>query len=1286
MHTIFFDKTKREQGSPLLRTLVATFVVLLIPHLSYAGDSCVERLMNNVAAARNHCEGAFHCWPPGGGPSWQTGTFTSGSAYVNQNGHLAIDGLCSHVSCNGSPAWSHDMPSAVYCSASELPDFKNDKTLVRDLTCKKGSILKVENRAIGESVKLVGSSFSMNYFSHWSVGKKDLYKSVIKLPDLNTAVVSYDIDVILDGLSIFTQSRPNLGPESFSFQWDGLDNFGNSVIGSKKLELNIKQNLASSNLMFQKIIILGSFKATALGLGGWLPNVYKFYDKNSGTLFSGTGDVRKVLTQPWGTSGYMIADEDGRAVHLFNSDGRIAFTKSGLVGATQLEFVYDSNGRLISILEPFSRTTSLVRDGSGNFVSITAANGQVTSIELDSNGYLKKMTNPNSEAYEMTYTSDGLMQTFKKPGLQISTFSYDSSGSLEADTHSGGFFWDLVDSSTGPSNLNTQVITPLGRTDRYTGSRAPTSSSTNTQRADGSTSSFSRNEYGTTVVESYTDRGDTTNRHFQPDIRFSNSKNRETARYITAGSIYYQINYSQSLTLTDPNDPFSIQTLQLTESKGSRVITSVFDPLTKTWSSSSSLGKTVSVELDAYERAVSMQQGSILPLEISYTDERLSAVSHGTRLTQFSYDPTTKYLTGITNPLGQVEGFVYDSAGRVTAKVLPDARSILFSYDANGNVTNLTTPKGNAHVFQFNAHELLGAYQPPVLTGTVDTTYTYNLDKQITNITKPSGDYVSFNYNATSGFLDSYVTSEGTFSLDKNLPSGLPSQIMQPGGRRTIISYIGTKTEKVVVRDSSYNIMVSYTPTYSGSTGLLSSDKAEGPLENSVISYLYNNDEDLIKVGDLDITYNTPNGQLTGTTLGSGATVFTDSYTYNNLGEVTSYQVMYGATILYDLALGRDAMGRINGKTQSMNSTTDAFAYTFDNTGRLTETEKNSATVATYSYDTNSNRNGGTVGSTPTTATYDDQDRLLTYNTLSFTYNANGDLTSKTNHTLSQTTQYVYDVLGNLRTVTLPSTTVIEYEVDGLNRRIGKKVNGVLQKRWVYMDQYRIAAELDATGAIAKRFVYGSKGNIPDYMIASGENYRIISDHLGSPRLVVKQSDGSIIQRMNHDEFGRVTEDTNPGYLPFGFAGGLYDSQTGLVRFGARDFDSEIGRWTSKDPILFNGQDANLYGYVFNDPVNFVDPSGLVFQDIIADRYSPNVQLAIGSGLAALGAFTIRTGYQMSVANPGLGLAAIGLGVFLGYEGGKNINMARTRGAPEVSIPGLTQNPNQNQCSSLAGR
>lgn len=112
-------------------------------------------------------------------------------------------------------------------------------------------------------------------------------------------------------------------------------------------------------------------------------------------------------------------------------------------------------------------------------------------------------------------------------------------------------------------------------------------------------------------------------------------------------------------------------------------------------------------------------------------------------------------------------------------------------------------------------------------------------------------------------------------------------------------------------------------------------------------------------------------------------------------------------------------------------------------------------------------------------------------------------------------------------------------------------------------------------------------------MISSGVTYRIISDQLGSPRLVVNTSTGAIAGQITYDEFGNVLSDTNPGIQSFGFAGGLYDEDTKLVRFGARDYDPKTGRWTAKDPMLFAGGDSNLYGYVISDPVNRIDRLGL---------------------------------------------------------------------------------------------
>jgi len=174
----------------------------------------------------------------------------------------------------------------------------------------------------------------------------------------------------------------------------------------------------------------------------------------------------------------------------------------------------------------------------------------------------------------------------------------------------------------------------------------------------------------------------------------------------------------------------------------------------------------------------------------------------------------------------------------------------------------------------------------------------------------------------------------------------------------------------------------------------------------------------------------------------------------------------------------------------------------------------------------------------------------------------------------------------------MPDSTVIKYIIDGANRRVAKEVDGVIVQKFLYRDSYHPIVELDGLGNVLSYFVYGTRLNVPDYIVKGGIVYRIISDHLGSPRSVVNTSTGEITQRINYDEFGNIILNTNSGFQPFGFAGGLYDEDTNLTRFGIRDYDAETGRWTAKDHIFFLGKETNLYEYCKNDPINHIDISG----------------------------------------------------------------------------------------------
>ena len=175
----------------------------------------------------------------------------------------------------------------------------------------------------------------------------------------------------------------------------------------------------------------------------------------------------------------------------------------------------------------------------------------------------------------------------------------------------------------------------------------------------------------------------------------------------------------------------------------------------------------------------------------------------------------------------------------------------------------------------------------------------------------------------------------------------------------------------------------------------------------------------------------------------------------------------------------------------------------------------------------------------------------------------------------------------------LPGGASVEYVIDGLDRRIGRKENGVLTRQYLYKDGLKPVAELDGNGELVALYAYAEWSHAPSLMLKGGKSYRIVSDHLGSPRRVIDSDSGAIVQALDYDEWGNVLADSNPGFQPFGFAGGLYDPATKLLRFGARDYDPSTGRWTAKDPIMFNGGDTNLYAYVGNNPLSYTDPYGL---------------------------------------------------------------------------------------------
>lgn len=885
---------------------------------------------------------------------------------------------------------------------------------------------------------------------------------------------------------------------------------------------------------------------------------------------------------------FFIPSSDGSEVYVFDHTGQHLRTLDALTGVLRYQFGYNAQGRLITVTDANDNVTRIERDANGNPTAVVAPGGQRTVLTLNADGYLASIRDPSGATVQLSYE-----RTFHPPGLlagvtdargNVHHYDYDYYGKVDLDQDAAGGSLTLTRTDQGTGHTVT-VATGAGVKRRYTVEYLP-----NGDKRFTTTDGSGFNGDGLkTVTEIHSDGsikmttpdGTVRTEQYSPDPRFGMlAPVLSTLTIAPPGGPTFTMSESRTANLGDPNDPLSLTSLTDAVTVNGNTFTTTYNAAAHTLTSSTPLGLQSIATLDAKGHVISDQEpGQTIVQYVYDTRGRLFTITQGTRTTTLTYNDAND-LTGITDPLAHTVHFAYDLAGRPTTQTLPDGHVIQFTYDVAGNISSVTPPGRPSHSFSYTATNSLQAYTPPdVGAGTNATHYSYNLDQQLKLVERPDGTSVNLGYDS-AGRLNTLTDTVGITSWSYYPTSGLLKTIAAPGSTLAYVYTGSLLTDITWAGDVGGTVYRTYDNYFR-----LAGESVDG---GNAVSFTYNQDGALTGAGNLSLTYAASTGQLTGTTLGT----ITDSYTYDNFGHVTGYQATAASTGLFTQAYTLDALGRITQKVETIGGATHTYNYAYDLQGRLTQVQKDGAVVVTYAYDANGNRLSLTTPIGTFSSTYDAQDRLTQYGIATYAYTANGELQSKTVTLSGQTTSYAYDALGNLRSVTLPDGTQITYVIDGQNRRIGKKVNGTLVQGFLY-DGSRLVAELNGAGQVVSRFVYAPGGTVPLYMIKGGVTYRILTDQVGSPRLVVNSATGAIMQRLDYDEFGNVRQDTNPGFQPFGFAGGLYDRDTRLIRFGARDYDPGTGRWTAKDPIRFAGDETNLYVYAANDAVNGVDPVGL---------------------------------------------------------------------------------------------
>ncbi|MGA8153050.1 MAG: RHS repeat-associated core domain-containing protein [Terriglobales bacterium] len=934
----------------------------------------------------------------------------------------------------------------------------------------------------------------------------------------------------------------------------------------------------------------GVANTDALMIGGWTLSVHHAYDPGSDTLFLGDGTQRNgyQLGTPVSFGGNtLITSDDGSEVYVFSPSGPHLQTLRPLTGAVEYQFGYDVAGNLVTVTDGSGNVTTIKRDAAEHATSIVSPFGQTTKLSRDSHGFLSKVTDPLGKSQSFTNTNLGLITSRTDANGNIYNYTYDADGRVIKDADPVGGFIGLTrtDATSGAGQTVGQT-TAMGRTTSFQAAfqvpwvqdgTSPFSEQRTNIWPDGLQATATKGQQGNQRTEAYTlPDGTSYSETLGPDPIWGIQVPIASSETLTKGNLTMNVTTSRATTLGTLGNPFTVATQTDTETINGRTYTFSFNGSNRTYVNTSPVGRTQTFGLDALERVASTQWGTLTPTNLVYDSlGRLASATQGTRKTAFSYN-SKGFMASVTDPLKQKTSFTYDADGRVSTTTLPDGRTINYAYDANGNLTATTPPGKSQHDLAYTAVDLLESYTPPGVLGTGPTTYAYDLDRNLTAVTRPDDQAINYGYD-TAGRLISITTPSATNSYTYDTLTGNPATAGRSSEHITY-SYNGPLPTKTTWKG-----------TVAGSVGRgydnnfwVKSQNVGGGL---TISVQRDHDGLVTKAGALTIKRSSSNGLISSTTLG----VATDTRTYNSFGELTGYTAAVNGSTIYKVTSTLDADGRVSAKTEILGATTNTYSYSYDLAGRLTAATKNIVTD-TYAYDTNSNRLSATTSAGTANGTYDAQDRLLTYGNTSFTYSANGELASQ--KVGSQKTSYKYDALGNLTSVTLPNGTKIAYVIDAHNRRVGKNVNGVLTTGFLY-DANRIVAQLNGSNQLVSQFVYATGSAAPDYMISGGVTYRIFADQLGSPVLVVNTVTGAIAEQIAHDEFGNVLSDSNPGFQPFGFAAGLDDQDTKWLRFGARDYNPSVGRWTAKDPILFTAGDPNLYGYVLGDPVNLTDSTGL---------------------------------------------------------------------------------------------
>jgi RHS repeat-associated protein len=606
---------------------------------------------------------------------------------------------------------------------------------------------------------------------------------------------------------------------------------------------------------------------------------------------------------------------------------------------------------------------------------------------------------------------------------------------------------------------------------------------------------------------------------------------------------------------------------------------------------------TVRATYDALGRRLTKTDESGYTLTFEHDDmDRLVKITHpDLSFEQFIYNRLD--VTNVVDRAGRQTIIEFDNVRQMKKKTDPLLRTTFFEWCRCGAIKSLTDPMGR--------------------------TTTWITDVQSRTIAKVYGDgsQVQYFYENASSRLRQVIDekqqiSQFTYNLDDTLKSTTYANATVPTSAVSY-HYDPNYQRQLSMTDGTGTTLYSYNPITSPPTlGANQLASVDGPLPNDTITYEYDAlgrrvstaidgvatkmDYDAAgrvisetnALGAFTYAYDGASGRLLTNTFPNGMTV--ERGYGGNLEDRELQRITHrvGGTPISEFLYGRDRLAdRITTWSQQAGAASpDLHTFGYDDANQLLSDTVTNAGIRinsfAYAYDALGNRLSEQVEASNYTATYNALNQINTTSAPGASHTNEWDAKDR----LVAVNQ------GNQRT---------EFTYDGLDRMVSIRqlTNSVLASfRRLFWCDNKICEERDFVGTVTKRFFeQGMK-------LELGPNtgsYYYTRDHLSSVRELIDHL-GSVRIRQSYDPFGRRSKLLGDLETDADFAGFLFTDKARLLIARFRIYDPELGRWLTRDP-LDNAEvqeGANLYSYVRNDPVNYVDPLGLnrccIIEDVIA--------------------------------------------------------------------------------------